>query len=327
MKKNKLIKVKQSFHFLLEKNEIGTLLPLLLICIIVGSVNPSFFEINNFIDILRATSYTFFVAAPLTLLLVAGGIDLSIGAMTNLGGVVCAWCLTKLGMPIFAAILVAVMVGIFMGVLKAAVVVKAGLPALITTLGLQYAINGLILVGTHGSPITGLPKEFKIIGQEKIGGIYITIIIALFVGILFHVILVKTKFGRKVCAVGGSEETARLAGINVQKTHFIVTILVSVFTVLCGVFYASRFNSAQPAIASGSELTITAAVIIGGTSNFGGYGTVFGTFLGCLLLAVINNGLVLMHVSSFWQNLIFGLILIIALFIDKYRRSRNFRSN
>lgn len=327
MSKDKFKKIKQGVRFLMDKNEIGTLLPLAIMCMVVGSINSSFFAIDNFIDILRATSYSFFVAAPLTLLLVAGGIDLSIGAMINLGGVICAWCLTRFGMPIYMAILVTIVVGIFAGYIKALIVVKADLPALITTLGMQYAINGLILVGTHGSPITGFPESFKAIGQDKIGGVYITILIAAAAGILFHIILKRTKFGRRVCAVGGNEETARLAGVNVQRTHLIVIILVSIFTVLCGVFYASRFNSAQPAIASGSELTITAAVIIGGTSNFGGYGTIFGTFLGCLLLAVINNGLVLMHVSSFWQNFIFGLILIMALFIDKYRRSRGFGSN
>ena len=142
-------------------------------------------------------------------------------------------------------------------------------------------------------------------------------------GIIIHVMLNRTKFGRQICAVGGNQETAKLAGIDVGKTRTIVNVLVSVLAAFCGVCMASRFNSAQTAVATGTEMTIMSSVIIGGTSMMGGSGTIIGSLLGCLLLAVINNGLVLMHVSSFWQNLIFGAILIISIIIDKYRREKS----
>ena len=150
-----------------------------------------------------------------------------------------------------------------------------------------------------------------------------TIILAVVIGVSMHILLNRTKFGRAVAACGGNRETAKLAGINVVKTRYIVEIMVSVFAAFCGVCMCSRFNSGQPAAGAGTELTIMASVIIGGTSMMGGSGTILGSFLGCVLLAVINNGLVLMRVSTNWQNMIFGLILVISLFIDRYRRAKS----
>jgi len=146
--------------------------------------------------------------------------------------------------------------------------------------------------------------------------------LALIIGVFFHILLKHTKFGRKVSAVGGNAETARLAGINVIKVRFITNITVSVFAAIVGIIYASRFNSAQPTIASGTELTIMASVIIGGVGLGGGFGSIIGTFLGSLLISSIKSGLVMMHVSSYWQNLVFGAILIASLYVDKYRREK-----
>ncbi len=309
---------------LFSRNEVGTLLPLLLLCVVVGSVNKDFFAVGNLADMLRTTSFSFLIAAPLTCLMITGGIDMTIGAVTSLGGVVCASAMVNYGMPIWVAILVAMVAGAIVGIIKALIVVKAKLPGFIITLGLMYVVNGAILIYTQGLPITGFDKVFKVLGQGRVFGIiYWTIIVSILVGVAFQILLSTTKFGRSLHAVGGNEETAKLAGINVDRTRFVMNIVVSVFAALCGVFMASRFNSAQPSIGSGSELTIMAAVIIGGTSMLGGTGTVTGTFLGCLLMAIINNGLIMMHVTSFWTSFIFGTILIISLFIDKYRHSKN----
>ena len=304
--------------------EMGVLLPMVILLIIIGFVNHNFFAFGNLIDILRSCSYTFIVAAPLTLMMISGGMDLSIGAATALGSVVCGWGLAKFHLGIPGAILIALAAGCLVGFLKSVLVVHFGLPAFIITLGLTKIIDSFILVTTGGIAVTGLNSDaFKVIGQGKIGPIFWTIIFALVIGVGMHVLLTRTKYGRSVCAVGGNRETARLAGINVTKIRFIVEIMVSVFASFCGVCMCSRFNSGQTGAGEGTELTIMAAVIIGGTSMFGGSGSVLGSFLGCLLLAVINNGLVLMRVSTNWQNMIFGLILIISLFIDKYRRQQS----
>lgn len=310
---------------LFEHSEMGVLLPLVILLIIIGCVNFNFFAVDNLIDILRSSSYTFIIAAPLTLLMISGGMDLSIGAATALGGVVCGWGLAVLKIGIIPSILLALLVGCILGAIKSSLVVTFGLPAFIITLGLTKVVESFILVTTGGVAISGLGSDaFKALGQGKaFDKIHWTIILAVLIGIFMHVLLTRTKFGRAVCACGGNRETAKLSGINVGKTRFIVEILVSMFAAFCGVCMCSRFNSGQTSAGIGTELTIMAAVIIGGTSMFGGSGTVLGSFLGCLLLAVINNGLVLMRVSTNWQNMIFGLILIISLFIDKYRREKS----
>ena len=316
--------MKNMLKKLMSRNEIGTLLPLLVLCIVIGIVNIDFFQISNIIDVFRTASYSFMIAAPLTGLMIAGSMDLTIGAVTSIGGVVCAWCLVG-GLPIPAAILITLAVGVLLGSINAWVVVKQNLPAFIVTLGLQYAINGFILITTQGIPIS-VPGTFKVFGQGRLfDSVYYSIIFAILEGIVFHILFSKTKYGRSLYAVGGNEETAKLAGINVHKTRFLITIIVSVFAVICGMFMCSRFVSAQSAAGSGTEMTIMAAVIIGGTSMYGGSGTIVGSALGCLLLAVINNGLVLMHISTYWQSFIFGLILVISLFIDKYRQMRSTR--
>lgn len=308
---------------LFKRPEMGAILPIVVMMIIIGTVNPNFFAMRNMVDVLRATSYSFIIAAPLTCLFISGGSDLSVSAVTNLGGIVCGFAMVKLKLPIPVAVIITLLVGALCGLLKAGIVVKMALPPFIMTLGLQYVINGFVLVSTNGLPITGFADSFKALGQGKVLGVHWTIILAVVEGIIIHVMLNRTKFGRQICAVGGNQETAKLAGINVNRTRTIVNVLVSVLAAFCGICMASRFNSAQTMVATGTEMTIMSSVIIGGTSMMGGSGTIIGSLLGCLLLAVINNGLVLMHVSSFWQNLIFGAILIISIIIDKYRRERS----
>ena len=318
--KVKKMKKKNIVQTLATKNEIGTLLPLVIMCVIVTIINPSFIAVNNLIDIFRTTSYYLVVGAPLTLLLISADMDLSIGAVTALGGVTCMFAM-KSGVPMVLCILVGLLSGLAVGIFKAWIIVDCELPALIVTLGIQYAVNGIVSITTKGMSVSGATDVFKVLGQGRIfGKIYFTIIIALVIAIIYQIVLSKTKYGRSLFAVGGNAETARLAGIPVKRRRKEIHILVSVFAALVGILMASRFSSAQTTAGAGTELTVMAAVIIGGTSMFGGSGSVVGTILGCLLLAVISNGLVLIRVDSFWKNLIFGVILLISVAIDKYRQ-------
>lgn len=303
-----------------NKNEIGTLFPLLFICIVVTVVNPSFIALDNLMDIFRTTSYYLIVGAPLTLLLICADMDLSIGAVTALGGVTCMFAMNA-GVPVLLCILLGILSGALVGLFKAWIIVDCELPALIVTLGIQYAINGIVSITTRGMSISGATDSFKMVGQGRFfGKVYYTVIIALIIAGVYQVVLSKTKYGRSLFAVGGNPETARLSGIPVKRRKKEIHVLVSAFAALVGIFMASRFASAQATAGSGTELTVMAAVIIGGTSLFGGSGSVIGSILGCLLLAVISNGLVLIRVDSFWQNLIFGIILLISVAIDKYRQ-------
>lgn len=308
---------------LFARREFGVLIPMAVLIAVIGIVNPAFFRAANLVDILRTASYSLVMAAPLTMLMITGDNDLTIGAVASLGGVVAAWGMVNFGWGILPSCILALIVGALCGVIKALIVVDAGLPVFIVGLGLQYIINGFINVTTTGNNITGVPDSFKTVGQGKFLNVHWTIYIALAITIGIHVVLNNTRIGRNIYAVGGNRETARLAGINVRRTRFSLHICVSVFAALCGILMASRFSSAQVAAGMGKEMTLMSAVIIGGTSFGGGSGGALGTALGCILLAIIDNGLILMHVSSYWTNLVFGAILVISLFMDHIREQRS----
>lgn len=305
---------------LLEQKEIGAVIPLIVLIICVLIVNPMFFSSGNLYDVLRTTAFAFFLGVPVTFLMASGGMDLSIGAVVSIGGVIVGTAM-RAGIPIPFAILLAVLGGCLVGLVNGISIVKYKLPAFIVTLATQYCVNGINKVWTNGKSITNLSETFKKIGQYRLFGVVpIPILYALILGILGYIILAKCKVGRAVLAVGGNEESAYLAGINVNFTKISIYVITAAMAALTGVIYASRFGAVQTSIGSGIELTTIAAVIIGGTSMFGGVATMVGSLLGCLLISTISNALVLMNVSVYWQNLIFGLILIAALYIDRYRQ-------
>ena len=313
----------ESLKALFRINEVGVAMPLIVICVVVSAINVDFLSFDNLIDVMRSACFNFIVAVPVTYLLITASLDLSIGAAISLGGVICGKLLTT-GIPTPVCILVTLLAGAVIGFLKGTIIVKYKLPAFIATLGIQYIINGVISITTSGMPISGLPDDFKRISQGRLfDRVPYPVLIAIAVGVAGHIVLTKTKYGRALFAVGGNEETAYLSGINVKKISMSVQILVSVLAVFVGILLASRFSSAQPAAGTGTEMTILAAVIIGGTSMFGGKGTIVGTAIGCLMLAVISNGLVMVKVSSYWQTLIFGFILLFSVALDQYRRSKS----
>lgn len=315
LKKNPLVKKIMGY------NELGSVIPMAILLFVVFLVNPNFFAIKNLIDVLRTASFSFIVAIPLTFLMSAQGMDLSVGASTSLGGVIVAFGI-RAGLPIPVAMIGGLLAGAIVGLANGLLVVKANLPAFIATMGMQYVVNGFIAVITNNLAISGCFETYKVISQYRLFGyIYLPIVYALILGIGGYILLNKTRFGREVQSCGGNPETAFLAGINVTGRRIACFVMTGVFAALAGELICARFATAQPTAGTGTELSIMAGVIIGGTSMYGGQGTVIGSLLGCLLLAVITNALILMNVSTLWQNLIYGLILIAALFIDKSRRA------
>lgn len=314
---------KFSIRNFFKREESPAFMMVLIIMVIVTAINPTFIGVENILDVLRTTSYSLMIAAALTCLMVCGEMDLCFGAVVSLAGVVCGYMLTTFGLPIPIAILIALLTGLAIGLLKTFLLCKIGLPGFITTLGIQYALNGLILLLTGGQSINFFPDAFKALGQKgPLPKLYWTIIVALIMTLAFHFILSRTRLGRSFYAIGGNRETARLSGININRVSMAAHVMVSVCAALVGVFKAARFNSAQPGAGSGTELLLMCGVIIGGTGIAGGKGTVLGTLLGCFLMAEIDNGLILTRVSSYWNNLIFGVILILALTLDLYRQKR-----
>lgn len=313
-------KSKKVMRKLMAYNELGALVPLVALMLIVAVINPNFFNIENIIDIIRSASFSFFIGVPLTFLLTAGGMDLSVGSTLSLAGVVVAYCIRG-GFNILVAILAALAVGTLIGLINGVIIVKFGQPAFITTLGTQYIFSGIALVWTGGLAVSGMTNEFKAIGQKYLfNTVPIPILYAVIIGIAGYIILDKSKFGRSIAAIGGNTETAYLAGIPVVKRRIIIYMAVGLMAAFDGVIWAARFASGIPGAGDGVNLKIMAAVIIGGTSPSGGSGTIVGTAIGCVLLATITNFLILIGIPSTAQMLIFGLILILAIFIDKYRR-------
>lgn len=309
---------------LLSNNEIGTVFPLIVLCVIIACVNPAFLDYHNLVDILRTASYSFIVAIPVTFIMISGGMDMSIGAVTSLGSVLAAITIVKWGLPIPAAIALTIVLCAAVGAFNGLIIMKMKFPPFIVTLATQYMVNGFLSIITRNTPIAGLPSSFMVLGQGKLfGTVYYSIVVAVILGILGHITLTKTKYGRSIFATGGNVETAALAGINIVGIRVSAYMLCSVFAGIAGIIMCSRFSSGQPIAGTGTEMVIMAAVIIGGTSLSGGIGSVVGSAIGCMMFAVITNGLIFMKVSTLWQNFIFGAILLLSICLDNYRRKIN----
>ncbi|MCP4383941.1 MAG: ABC transporter permease [Hyphomicrobiales bacterium] len=306
---------------LLNKREVGIAVPLILILILVAIVNPVFYNTGNLVNVLRQTSFTFIIAVPMTIVLVAAGLDLSVGSVLALAGVTTGLALLA-GVPIWLAILIGIGTGMVVGGISGLLIARFSIPSLIVTLGMMYIARGLVQVLTRGKPIYPLPDDFNFIGQGFVGEIPIVVIVAAAVGVAGHILLGRTVFGRSVYAVGGNRETARVSGINVNRILIWVYVMTGAGAALSGVLTTARLGSALANTGLGMELQVIAAVIIGGTSMFGGSGTIIGTFIGVLFMNVLANGMVLMKVSVFWQLVVIGAIIIVAVGVDQYNRKR-----
>ena len=302
-------------------NEAVLVVVLLVLGALIQLQNENFLTPDNLKDIARAMSFMLIVATAQTLVLISGSLDLSVGSVYALGGVVAAQCMTS-GMPVPAAIAIGLLAGAAVGAVNGLVVVRFKVPALIATLGTLYAIDGLVLRITDGNPVSGLPGGFDAIGQDEFLGLPIPVWIALFVVLAGQLVLSRSVFGRQIYAVGGSDRAAFLAGVPRDRVRFAVFALSGLAAALAGILITARIGSAQVSSGTGLELQVIAAAVIGGTSLFGGSGNAIGTLLGSLLIAVIANGMVLSEVSPFYQNIVVGTIIILAVGLDGWRRRR-----
>jgi ribose transport system permease protein len=237
-----------------------------------------------------------------------------------LGGVITGIA-CRAGLPVSIAIALGILMGFTIGVVNGFIVVKAGIPPLIVTLGMQYVAKGLVAVLTKGVPIYPLPSAFKAIERFRFFGFPMVVIFAITAAIAGHIILSSTEFGRSIYALGGNEEAARISGIRTKRTKLRVYIITSTLAALAGIFMSARLGSAEAAAGTGYELTVICGVIIGGTSTFGGTGSIFGSVPGALFMEELTNSLTLMRISVYWQNLVVGTILILAVLLDQYKRN------
>lgn len=309
-----------------NKREVGILIPLVAIFVFSGIVNPLFFQAQNIANILFQMSFVLIIGVAMTFVLILAGLDLSVGSVLGLSGVVSGFALLA-GIPIPIAICIGLLVGAGIGAFNGSFIAVLKMPTFIVTLSTMYMARGLCEFLTRGDPVYPLPQAFNEIGQGRlqIGGFELQwpVIIALVMAVVAHFVLTRTMFGRAVFAVGGNKETARLSGIKVVKTTILVYVLSSMCAAACGIVTAARLGSALSNSGTGMEMNVIASCIIGGTSMFGGSGSILGSVIGALLMTTVTNAMAMLQVSVFLQKVVIGAIILIAVLIDQYSRKRS----
>lgn len=298
--------------------KLGPLLGLFLIVIVITILNPSFMTTDNVLNILRQVSISALIAFGMTFVILTGGIDLSVGSTLALTGAVAATMLAS-GIDPVLTILAALLLGAVLGAVNGVIIAKGKVAPFIATLATMTIYRGLTLVYTDGRPVSDLGNEitFQMLGKGYFFGIPVPVCTMILVFIVLYVIMHKTTFGRRVYAVGGNEAASKLSGINVDRVKIAVYSLTGMLAALSALILTSRLNSAQPTAGTSYELDAIAAVVLGGTSLTGGKGWIFGTLVGALIIGVLNNGLNLIGVSSFFQQVVKGIVILIAVLIDR----------
>lgn len=303
----------------------GIVLVLVIICVILSVLSPVFLTIPNLTNVIRQISINGLLAIGMTFIILTGGIDLSVGSQVALTGALVAGFLTA-GWPIALAIVAGLLIGCLLGFVNGFIVAKGGIPPFIVTLGMLTAARGLTLIYTGGRPIYNLGASFRFFGAGYVLGIPVPVIILAIILFIAYLVSRYTIFGREVYAIGGNPEAAVYSGINKDKRLIQVYTLMGLLSAVTGIVLTSRLGSADPTAGNGFELDAIAAVVIGGTSMFGGEGSVVGTLVGALIIGVINNGLNLLSVSSYYQQVVKGVIVVGAVLMDGYARKRQMRA-
>lgn len=300
--------------------DFGALIALVLLVVVIGVISPEFRTLSNFLSLLRQSSINGFIAFGMTCVILTGGIDLSVGSVLALSTALCAGFITN-GVPVGLAMVLALIICTALGAVSGLLVTKGRLQPFIATLITMTVYRGATMIFMDGKPISNLGDSFtlKVVGKGNFYHIPIPAITFVVMFLIFMFVLEKTTFGRRVYATGSNEQSAKLAGINVNRTKLITYAISGCMSALSGLILLSRLSSAQPTLGSGYELDAIAAVALGGTSMNGGRGRVWGTFVGILIIAVLNNGLNILGVSSYYQDVVKGIVILIAVLSDRNR--------
>lgn len=300
--------------------ELGALTGLILLCIVMSFASPYFLSLTNLMNVLRQSTLIGIVAAGMTMIIITGGIDLSVGSVLSLSSCLTAGMIIWYGWNVWLSVALGIIIGAVFGLLNGLLITQIPLPPFIATLGIMGVARGLAFVYTGGAPIYTFPKSFRYLGQGMIGPVPFPVILMLIIYVLFYILLKRTKLGRYTYAIGGNEEAAILSGIQVGKFKTVVYALTGALAALAGMILAARLDAATSVAGDGFELDVIAAVVIGGTSLSGGQGGVIGSLIGALIMGVVRNGLNLLLVSSHWQRVILGVIILVAVTVDVLRK-------
>jgi ribose transport system permease protein/inositol transport system permease protein len=298
---------------------IESLIVLIALGTLMAFLSPFFLSVSNFMNILLATSTIGVLAIAATFVLSSGGLDLSLGSVLGLSGVVGAAVAVNLNAPMPIAVAATVGAGAAAGFVNGLIITRAFVPAFIVTLGMLGVARGLALVISDGRVIYGLPDAMVYLGQGRPFGIPMPVIIFVTTAVVMHILLAYTRYGRHTLAIGDSENAARTSGINVDRHRLSLYVLSGALAGLGGLLFATRINSGDPTAGITYELTAITAAIIGGTSLFGGRGSILGTMIGALIMGVLQNGLNLLAVQSYYQQMAIGAVLVLAVFIDQWQ--------
>lgn len=300
---------------------LGALLGLILLCVVLSVLSPHFLTVRNLMNIARQSAVNSLISVGMLLAILTAGIDLSVGSILALATTSMGILVVNFGLNPFLGMLVCLGIGALLGAINGLMLTKLHLPhPFIATLGMMNIARGLALIITDATPVSGFPKSIQFLGAAFIGPVPVSFILVLVVFSLFHIFLNRTAIGRYIYAVGGNIEAARLSGINVDRILTIVYTLSGLMAALGGLVLVGRVNAAYPLAGLGYELDAIAAAIIGGASFFGGVGTVWGTLIGAMIMAVLRNGLNLLGVSADLQTVAIGVVIVAAVYIDVLRR-------
>ena len=298
----------------------GPFAALVVLAIIFTAINPRFIYINNLINVIRQAAVYIILVVGMTFVITGAGIDLSIGSMIAVCTCIAGSLLQDFGLPLFPVILITLALGAFIGLINGLLVTRFFLPPFIATLGMMVTLRGIALLHSSGRIYHAFPAPLLYMGRGMIFGVFPAPIAIAFAIVFIGYILFKwTTFGQYCIAIGGNKEGARLAGINTYRYETLNYVLMGFLTAFSGIVLMGRIDSTQAIIGSNMEIHTIAAVIIGGTNLFGGRGTISGSVIGAVILAIIANGLILAGVSFFWQQVVTGLIIILAVALSIFR--------
>ncbi len=308
-------------------SQIGSMAGLIVLFVFLSIATPHFLEVKNLMNIARQSAINSLVAVGMLMAILTAGIDLSVGSILALSTVVMGILVVKLNMSPIIGILACLATGSLLGIMNGLLLTKLHLPhPFISTLGMQNICRGLALIATKASPISGFPPIIQYLGSAFLGPVPVSFILVIVVYVVFHIFLTRTATGRHIYAVGGNKEAARLSGINVDAILITVYTLSGLMAAMGGLILTGRVNAAYPLAGLAYETDAIAAVIIGGASFMGGVGTVWGTLIGAMIMAVLRNGLNLLGVSAEWQTVAIGAVIIGAVYVDVIRRRAQAKS-
>jgi ribose transport system permease protein len=301
------------------KANIGLVIGLVVLCTIVGLRSEFFFTYQNMMNVLRQISTNLFVASACTMILITGGIDLASGSIISLSGVLAASAMAKMGLPYGIAILMGLAVGALAGLVNGFILSRTSLPPFIITYSVGSICKGISYIYSNSANIRIENAIFRWMGAGYIGPLPTPVFFLILLLVIVWFILNKTKLGRNMYAVGGNVHAAEYSGINIRRIRLFMYVFSGLMASIAGIILAARSYSGQPSAGNGAEMDAIAACVLGGVSMLGGYGRLSGTILGAVIIGVLNNGLNLMQIDSFWQNVAKGVVIIAAVYFDYYK--------